>query len=217
VNLVFLGPPGAGKGTQARLLAEREGIPHISTGDILRAAIAGGSPQGLEAAGYMHAGELVPDAVMIGIIADRLQQADARRGFILDGFPRTTAQAEGLEALLARLGRRLDWVVYFELGEDVLIRRLGGRRVCRAAGHIYHITAHPPKVPGLCDIDGSPLYMRDDDQPDTVRRRLQVYHEQTAPLLEFYKARGLFVSLAAAGDAASIARNLAAMVAPLIR
>jgi adenylate kinase len=217
VNLVFLGPPGAGKGTQARLLSQREGVPHVSTGDILRAAIAKDTPQGLEADRYMRAGDLVPDAVMIGIVAERLQELDAARGFILDGFPRTIPQAEGLEAVLAKMARRLDSVIYFDVGEETVVRRLGGRRVCRAAGHIYHVRSHPPKVDGVCDVDGSPLYMRDDDQPDTVRRRLQVYEEQTAPLLAFYKARGLFVSIDAEGDVETIARALAAAVAPRVR
>ncbi|MDR7419470.1 MAG: adenylate kinase [Armatimonadota bacterium] len=217
MNLVFLGPPGAGKGTQARLLSQREGIPHVSTGDILRAAIATGTPQGLEAGHYMRAGELVPDAVMIGIVAERLQEPDAIKGFILDGFPRTIPQAEGLEAVLAKMGRRLDTVIYFDVDEETVVRRLGGRRVCRAAGHIYHVRSHPPKVEGVCDIDGSPLYMRDDDQPATVRRRLQVYGEQTAPLLAFYQARGLFVAIDASGDVETIARTLADAVAPQVR
>jgi adenylate kinase len=217
VNLIFLGPPGAGKGTQARLLARREGIPHVSTGDILRAAIADGSAQGLEAERYMRAGDLVPDAVMIGVIADRLQQPDALRGFILDGFPRTIPQAEGLEAVLAKMGRRLEHVIYFNVSEETLIRRLGGRRVCRAAGHIYHVRYHQPKVEGLCDEDGSPLYMRDDDRPETVRRRFQVYLEQTAPLLAFYQARGLFVAVDAEGSVEAIAQSLASTLAPQVR
>ncbi|MDR7545094.1 MAG: adenylate kinase [Armatimonadota bacterium] len=217
MNLVFLGPPGAGKGTQARLLARRAGIPHISTGDMLRAAIAGGSVEGLEAERYVRAGELVPDAVMIGIIASRLQEPDAVPGFILDGFPRTLAQAEGLEAVMARLRRRLDHVIYFDVGEETVIRRLGGRRVCRAAGHIYHVTSHPPAVADVCDIDGSPLYMREDDLPETVRRRLLVYREQTAPLLAFYQARGLFVAVDAEGDVESVANRLAAVLAPRVR
>jgi adenylate kinase len=217
VNLIFLGPPGAGKGTQARLLARREGIPHVSTGDILRAAIASGSAQGLEAERYMRAGDLVPDAVMIGIVAERLQQPDAFRGFILDGFPRTIPQAEGLEAVLAKMGRRLEHVIYFEVSEETLIRRLGGRRVCRAAGHIYHVRYHPPKVEGVCDEDGSPLYMRDDDQPETVRRRFQVYLEQTAPLLAFYRARGLFMAVDAEGDVEAIARVLESTLALQVR
>jgi adenylate kinase len=214
VNLVFLGPPGAGKGTQAARLSEALGIPQISTGDILRAAIAAAKPAGLEADRYVRAGDLVPDAVMIGIIAERLQQPDAAVGFILDGFPRTIAQAEGLEAMLAGMGRRLDRVIYFEVSEATLIRRLGNRRVCRAAGHIYNLLSRPPARPGVCDLDGSPLYMRDDDRPETVLRRLQVYREQTEPLLAFYEARGLFVRVDAEGDVGEVAGALAALVAP---
>jgi adenylate kinase len=208
VNLVFLGPPGAGKGTQAQRLAQRERIPHISTGDILRAAIVKGTTQGREAQRYMQAGDLVPDAVMIGVVAERLQQPDAAGGFILDGFPRTLPQAEGLDAVLARLGRQMDRVIYFDVGEETVVRRLSGRRVCRAAGHIYHVISRPPKVDGVCDIDGSPLYMRDDDQPETVRRRLLVYREQTEPLLAFYRDRGVFVEIDAEGDVEHVARAL---------
>ena len=213
MNLAFLGPPGAGKGTQARLLQQREGIPQIATGDILRAAIASGSPLGQEADRYVRTGELVPDAVMIGIIAERLQQPDAASGFILDGFPRTIAQAEGLEAVLTGLNRHIDRVVYFEVSETTLIRRLGGRQLCRAAGHIYNVHSNPPKTPGVCDVDASPLYSREDDRPETVLHRLQVYHEQTEPLLAFYRARGVFVSLNSEGDAEEIYRTLMTLVA----
>jgi adenylate kinase len=216
VNLVFLGPPGAGKGTQARLLAERVGIPQISTGDILRAAIASGSAQGQEADRYVSQGELVPDPVMIGIIAERLQRPDAAPGFILDGFPRSIAQAEGLEAVLVTMGRRLDRVIYFEISEQTLIRRLGNRRVCRLHGHIYNVESSQPRTPGVCDIDGSPLYMRDDDRPETVLRRLQVYRETTEPLLAFYQVRSLFAPIDAEGSVEQIAAALASLVSPLV-
>ncbi len=217
MNLVFFGPPGAGKGTQARLMVKRVGIPQISTGDILREAIAAGTPLGREAQRYMSQGELVPDAVMIGVVAERLQQPDAIPGFILDGFPRTIPQAEALDAVLAGMARRLDRVVYFEASEATIVRRLAGRQVCRAAGHIYNVHSGPPKTAGVCDIDGSPLYHRDDDRPETVRRRLQVYLEQTAPLLAFYQARGLFVSIDGEGDVEATYRAVMAAVSSQVR
>lgn len=212
MNLIFLGPPGAGKGTQAHALAQRLGIPQIATGDILRAAVAEGTPLGREAQGYVNQGELVPDAVMIDIIAQRLQQPDAEAGFILDGFPRTIAQAEALEAVLAGLGRRLDRVIYFDTSKETLVHRLEGRRVCREAGHIYHVVSNPPRVPGMCDVDGSPLEARGDDRPETVSRRLRVHEEQTEPLKAFYQARGLFVSVSAEGSAEGLTRTLLAVV-----
>jgi adenylate kinase len=210
VNLVFLGPPGAGKGTQARLLSQRTGIPQISTGDILRAAIAHRTPLGREAERYVSAGELVPDAVMIGMIAERLQQSDTVAGFILDGFPRSLAQAEGLEAVLARMGRRLDRVIYFAVSEQTLVRRLSNRRVCRVCGHIYNVESNPPKTPGVCDLDGGALDMRDDDRPETLQRRLQIYRETIEPLLAFYQTRGLFTTLQAEGTVEEIATALTA-------
>lgn len=192
MNLVFLGPPGAGKGTQAQLLQQREGIPQISTGDILRSAMAAQTPLGRRAKTFVDRGELVPDDVMIGIIEDRLDQPDARRGFVLDGFPRTLGQALALDRMLEAAGRRIDVVVYFDVGDDVIIRRLTGRRVCRQAAHIFHVEFSPPKAAGRCDLDGSELYQRDDDREETVRRRLEVYHRETELLVEFYRTRGVF-------------------------
>jgi adenylate kinase len=212
VTLVFLGPPGAGKGTQARALARRLGVPQIATGDILRAAIAEGTPLGTEAQRYVSQGELVPDAVMIGIIAQRLAKPDAQAGFILDGFPRTIAQAEALEAVLAGMGRRLDCVIYLDASEETLVHRLEGRRVCREAGHIYHVTSNPPRTPGVCDIDGSPLEARGDDSPETVRRRLLVHREQTEPLMAFYQARGLLVRVSAEGSVDDLTDTLLSVV-----
>jgi len=191
VNLIFLGPPGAGKGTQAKLLQARRGIPQISTGDILREAIARGSALGQKAKEYVERGDLVPDEVMVGIIAERLSQPDTSDGFILDGFPRTVAQARSLEELLARLGRKITAVVYFDLPEEKIVRRLSGRLICARCGAIYHMEHHPPRQPGICDVDEGPLYRRDDDQPEVVRKRIQVYREETQPLVAFYRERGL--------------------------
>jgi adenylate kinase len=217
MHLILLGPPGAGKGTQARLLQERQGWPQISTGDMLRAAIAAGSALGREAAGYVQRGDLVPDAVMIGLVAERLQQPDTAAGFVLDGFPRTLAQAEALEAVLTGLGRTLDRAVYFRASEETLVRRLSGRRVCQAAGHIYNVYSSPPRVPGRCDVDGSVLLQREDDDPATVRRRLEVYREQTEPLLAFYRARGLYAELAADDDIETTYQRLLALLGLRVR
>jgi adenylate kinase len=191
VRLIFLGPPGAGKGTQARELAQEWGVPQVSTGDMLREAVAAGTPLGQEARRYMDQGALVPDAVIIGLIADRLGRPDAARGFILDGFPRTIAQAEALAGLLKDLDRPLDGVVYFEVSEPELLRRLTGRRVCRACGHSFNITSNPPRREGVCDVCGGELYQRPDDSEATVRNRLDVYRRQTSPLLAYYRDRGL--------------------------
>jgi len=199
VNLIFLGAPGAGKGTQARLLQEREGILQLSTGDMLRAAIADGSPLGAQASAYVERGALVPDDIMIALIERRLTRPDARRGFVLDGFPRTLPQAEALDGMLERAGWRLDAVLYFDLDDETILRRLTGRRVCRQAGHIYHLEYNPPRQPGRCDLDGSELIQRADDQPETVRRRLEVYHRETEPVVEFYRRRGVFATIEAEG------------------
>jgi len=200
VNLIFLGAPGAGKGTQARLLQEREGIPQVSTGDMLRAAMAAGTELGRRAQAYVERGALVPDDVMIALIEERLGRPDARRGFVLDGFPRTLPQAEALDRVLDAAGRTLDAVLYFEIGDETILRRLTGRWVCRAAGHIYHLEYHPPAVAGRCDVDGSALYQREDDRPATVRHRLAVYHRETQPVVEFYRQRGVFATIDAEGD-----------------
>ena len=202
--MAFLGPPGAGKGTQARRLAARWGVPAIATGDMLREAVAAGSPLGREAKGYMDQGALVPDDVIIRMMGERLGRADARPGFILDGFPRTIAQAEALAKLLKDLGQTLDTVVYFDVSEPELLRRLTGRRVCRKCGHTYHLVSNPPKRAGICDACGGELYQRDDDSEATVRNRLQVYQRQTAPLLDYYRQRNTLTTVAGEGPVAMI-------------
>jgi adenylate kinase len=200
VRVVFLGPPGAGKGTQARELAHEWGVPHIATGDMLREAMAAGTPLGRAAKAYYDRGELVPDDVIIGMIEERFRQAEASRGFILDGFPRTIPQAEALDRLLKDLGLNLDRVVFFDVGEGELLRRLTGRRLCRACGTSFHLVSAPPGREGVCDRCGGELYQRADDSEATVRNRLQVYGRQTAPLLDYYRSRDRLTSVDAAGD-----------------
>ena len=204
MRVAFLGPPGAGKGTQARELAREWGVPHVATGDMLRDAAAAGTPLGREAKGYMDKGALVPDEVIIRMIAERLRRPDAGRGFLLDGFPRTIAQAEGLEHLLKDLGQPLERVVYFDVSEPELLRRLTGRRVCRACQTAFHLVSAPPTKAGVCDRCGGQLYQREDDSEATVRHRLGVYARQTAPLLDWYRGRGLLVSVPGEGPIEAI-------------
>ena len=195
LNLIMLGPPGAGKGTQAERLREDFGLPHISTGDILRAQVAEGTELGLQAKRYMDAGELVPDEVIVGMIVERMDDGDARDGFLLDGFPRTEVQADALGEALASLDRRLSAALSIEVSDDELVRRLAGRRVCvKNPSHIYHVDFDPPKHEGICDQDGSRLIQRDDDREETIRRRLEVYHAQTEPLIGYYDRAGLLRS-----------------------
>ena len=204
MRVAFLGPPGAGKGTQARELAREWGVLHLATGDMLREAVAAGTAVGAEAKRYMDQGALVPDDVIIRLMAERLGAADAAKGFILDGFPRTIAQAEALAKLLKDRGQTLDAVVYFDVSEPELLRRLTGRRVCRACGHTYHLTSSPPKRAGVCDACGGELYQRDDDREATVRNRLEVYRRQTMPLLDYYRARNLLTTVSGEGPVAAI-------------
>jgi adenylate kinase len=191
VNLVLLGPPGAGKGTQATRLRDDFGLPYYSTGIILRDAVENGTELGKKAKEYMDAGDLVPDDVMNGVIGERLESGEADDGFLLDGFPRTIGQAEMLDETLSRLGRSLTAALLIEAPDDEVVRRLSGRRTCAKGGHVYHVEFDPPKNEGVCDQDGSRLIQRDDDKPETVRKRLSVYHDQTEPLIEWYEDKGL--------------------------
>ena len=191
LNLVLLGPPGAGKGTQAERLVADFGLPYYSTGIILRAAIDAESELGREAKEYVDKGELVPDELVCRVIEERLDSGEADDGFLLDGFPRTIGQAEMLESALDSRGRLLTAVLLIEAGDDEVIRRLSGRRQCVKNGHVYHLEFDPPKNEGICDQDGSRLVQRDDDKPETIKKRLSVYHEQTAPLIDWYEERGL--------------------------
>jgi len=191
MNLVFLGPPGAGKGTQAKILIERYSIPQSSTGDMLREHRAKGTELGKKAQEYMDKGQLVPDEIILGMVKERLSQADCEKGFILDGFRRTVAQAEALDNILAEMGKKLDFALALVVPDELLVERLTGRRTCKSCGMMYHIKYKPPKVEGKCDHCGGELYQRPDDNEETVRNRLKVYHESTAPLIDYYKKRGI--------------------------
>lgn len=191
LNLILLGPPGAGKGTQAGRLRGDFDVPYYATGDILRAAVKDGSELGREARQYMDRGDLVPDDLIIRVIMDRVDSPEARDGFILDGFPRTVKQAEALQSAIEGLGRRLTAALFIEAPDEEVVRRLSGRRMCEKNGHVYHVEFDPPKNEGFCDQDGSPLVQRDDDREETVRHRLEVFHDQTKPLIELYRDEGI--------------------------
>jgi len=195
MKLILLGPPGAGKGTQAKMLTESFSIPQISTGDILRAAVKEGTPMGLKAKEYMDAGGLVPDEVVVGIVRDRLLAADCDNGFILDGFPRTVAQADALQASLAEMDKALDRVISLEVDAEALVERLTGRRTCKECGRGYHVTFDPPREENICDACGGSLIQRDDDQEETIRKRLQVYADQTSPLISYYRDADVLIEL----------------------
>ena len=190
-NVILLGAPGAGKGTQAERIAAGYAVPHISTGEMLRAAVAAGTEMGLAAQRVMEAGALVPDEVVIGVVRDRLAQADAQQGFLLDGFPRTIEQAERLDAMLAEGGRSVTHVILIEVPEDELVERLAGRRMCKGCGKGYHVVFDPPRSEDVCDVCGAELYQRSDDNEATVRNRLEVYRVQTEPLVGYYEGHGV--------------------------
>lgn len=195
MKIIMLGAPGAGKGTQAKQIADKFGIPHISTGDIFRANIKEGTELGKKAKGYMDAGELVPDELVCDLVVDRIQKDDCENGFILDGFPRTIPQAEALTEALNAIGQKMDYAVDIEVEDAQIVERMGGRRACPGCGATYHIINIPPKKEGICDRCGSEIILRDDDKPETVQNRLNVYHEQTQPLIDYYKAQGILSSV----------------------
>jgi adenylate kinase len=189
LNLILLGPPGAGKGTQAQRMVDRYHIPQISTGDILRAAVKESTLLGMKAKGLMEKGQLVPDEIVIGIIEDRLKAKDCDPGFILDGFPRTIPQAEALQPILTKMGKKIDYVINIEVDPEELVRRLTGRRTCKTCGAMFHILFQPPKKEEMCDRCGGPLYQRADDKEETIRTRLKEYEKQTAPLIQYYQGK----------------------------
>ena len=208
MRIVLVGPPGAGKGTQAAYLAKNLNIPHISTGDLFRANISQGTDLGLRAKAFMDAGDLVPDEITIGMAKDRMEQPDAVNGFLLDGFPRNVSQAEALDAMLDSGSMELDAVLDLEVEEDEVVKRIAGRRVCRkASAHVFHVTYAAPKTEGVCDTCGGELYQRDDDSEATVRNRLEVYHTQTEPIIDYYKAQGLLVTIPALGEVADVTKR----------
>lgn len=191
MKIIMLGAPGAGKGTQAKKIAEKYGIPHISTGDIFRANIKQGTELGKKAKTYMDQGLLVPDELTVDLVIDRIQQEDAKNGYILDGFPRNIPQAQCLDEALAKLNDKIDYAINVEVPDENIINRMGGRRACVGCGATYHVEYNPPKTEGICDICGEKLILRDDDKPETVKKRLNVYHEQTQPLIDYYSKAGV--------------------------
>ncbi|GAA3088640.1 adenylate kinase [Streptomyces goshikiensis] len=208
MRIVLVGPPGAGKGTQAAFLAKNLSIPHISTGDLFRANISKGTELGRKAKAIMEAGQLVPDEITIAMAQDRMEQADAAGGFLLDGFPRNVSQAEALDAYLKAGDLNLDAVLDLEVEEDEVVKRIAGRRVCRNdSSHVFHVTYAAPKTEGVCDTCGGELYQRGDDSEETVRNRLDVYHTQTEPIIDYYKAQGLLVTIPALGEVADVTQR----------
>ena len=210
--IVLLGPPGVGKGTQANIISDATGLPHISSGDLFRENIKNATELGKSAQSYMNKGELVPDDVTISMIRDRLSRPDCKDGALLDGFPRTTVQAEALGKLLAEFGGQVSFVPYITASADTLVERLSGRWTCKAQGHVFHQKYNPPMKPGVCDMDGSELYQRDDDKAETVSRRIQVYFAQTAPLIAYYRALGLLSEVDGARPIDKVSADLLAVL-----
>ena len=208
MKIIMLGAPGAGKGTQAHMIAEKYHLPHVSTGDIFRANIKNGTELGKEAKDYMDRGELVPDEMTVRILLDRVAQEDCKNGYILDGFPRNIPQAEVLEKELEKLGEKIDAAIDMEVPDESIIRRMSGRRACSSCGATYHIVNVPPKKEGICDVCGEALILRDDDKEETVQKRLDVYHEQTQPLIEFYTQKGILKTVDGTQDMMSVFQTI---------
>lgn len=208
--IVLLGPPGAGKGTQAQIVSEKLDLPHISSGDIFRENLKKETELGQQAASFINRGELVPDDLTIAMIRERLTRSDCANGALLDGFPRTPAQAEALDSILPDFHGKVDAVPYINVSENVLVERLTGRWTCRAAGHVFHEKFNPPKQPGVCDFDGSELYQREDDRAETVIRRIRVYLEQTAPLIDYYRRAGVLIEVDGTKPIEQVSANLLA-------
>ncbi|MGW5876449.1 adenylate kinase [Nocardiopsis terrae] len=213
MRAVLVGPPGAGKGTQAQILAEELSVPKVSTGDIFRANVSGGTELGRKAKEFMDRGDLVPDEVTNAMVKDRLAQDDAAEGFLLDGFPRNVPQAQTLKGMLSDLGSGLDVVLELRVDEEEVVKRLSGRRSCPECGRVYHVEYDAPRSEGKCDNEGAELYQREDDREETIRHRLKVYREQTAPLVEFYAAEGLLATIAATGPVAEVTARAKAAIA----
>jgi adenylate kinase len=215
MRIILLGPPGAGKGTQAKAITERFGIPQISTGDILRSAVRDGTPMGVRAKVFMDSGALVPDEVVVGIVCERLQRSDCSSGFILDGFPRTVAQADALHKTLVLMNYPLQAVISLKVDEEVLVERLTGRRACRSCGMGYHVKFSPSREATRCDDCGGELYQRDDDREETIRHRLSVYREQTAPLIDYYGEQGLLFSVDGMADISIVQEEIEVILSAL--
>lgn len=208
MKIVMLGAPGAGKGTQAKKIAGKYGIPHVSTGDIFRANIKNGTKLGMQAKAYMDAGNLVPDEITIGMLLDRIHQEDCEKGYVLDGFPRTIPQAESLTAALKERGESIDYAIDVDVPDENIIRRMSGRRACLSCGETYHIVYNAPKKEGVCDQCGEPLVLRDDDKPETVQNRLNVYHRQTQPLIDYYKKEGVLAQVDGTQDMEQVFQDI---------